>query len=95
MTGDVNSAGALPSLRQAQVAHTEQRILAAATELFLEGGYLATTLEAVARRAQLATRTVYLRFGTKAALFSWSSTWPSSATPSPSTCWAVTGCRPR
>jgi AcrR family transcriptional regulator len=69
MTGDVNSAGALPSLRQAQVAHTEQRILAAATELFLEGGYLATTLEAVARRAQLATRTVYLRFGTKAALF--------------------------
>ena len=69
MTGDVNSAGALPSLRQAQVAHTEQRILAAATELFLEGGYLATTLEAVARRAQVATRTVYLRFGTKAALF--------------------------
>lgn len=69
MTGDVNSAGALPSLRQAQVAHTEQRILAAATELFLDGGYLATTLEAVARRAQLATRTVYLRFGTKAALF--------------------------
>ena len=69
MTGDVNSAGALPSLRQAQVAHTEQRILAAATELFLEGGYLATTLEAVARRAQVGARTVYLRFGTKAALF--------------------------
>jgi AcrR family transcriptional regulator len=69
MTGDVNPTGALPSLRQAQVAHTEQRILAAATELFLEGGYLATTLEAVARRAQVATRTVYLRFGTKAALF--------------------------
>jgi AcrR family transcriptional regulator len=69
MTSDVNPAGALPPLRQAQVAHTEQRILAAATGLFLEGGYLATTLEAVARRAQVATRTVYLRFGTKAALF--------------------------
>jgi AcrR family transcriptional regulator len=69
MTGDVNPAGALPSLRQAQVAHTEQRILAAATELFVEGGYLATTLEAVARRAQVGARTVYLRFGTKAALF--------------------------
>ena len=69
MTSDVNPAGALPSLRQAQVAHTEQRILAAATELFLEGGYLATTLEAVARRAQVGARTVYLRFGTKAALF--------------------------
>jgi AcrR family transcriptional regulator len=69
MTGDVNPTGALPSLRQAQVAHTEQRILVAATELFLEGGYLATTLEAVARRAQVGARTVYLRFGTKAALF--------------------------
>jgi len=69
MTGDVNSTGGLPSLRQAQVAQTEQRILAAATELFLEGGYLATTLEAVARRAQVGARTVYLRFGTKAALF--------------------------
>jgi AcrR family transcriptional regulator len=69
MTGDVNSADALPSLRQAQVAHTEARILAAATELFLEGGYVATTLEAVARRAQVGARTVYLRFGTKAAVF--------------------------
>jgi AcrR family transcriptional regulator len=69
MTGDVNSAGALPPLRQAQVAHTEERILAAATELFLEGGYVATTLEAVARRAQVGARTVYLRFGTKAAVF--------------------------
>ena len=69
MTGDVNPTGALPSLRQAQVAHTEQRILASATELFLEGGYLATTLEAVARHAQVGARTVYLRFGTKAALF--------------------------
>jgi AcrR family transcriptional regulator len=69
MTSDVNPTGALPSLRQAQVAHTEQRILAAAAELFLEGGYLATTLEAVARRAQVGARTVYLRFGTKAALF--------------------------
>jgi AcrR family transcriptional regulator len=69
MTGDVNSRSTLPPLRQAQVAHTEQRILAAATELFLARGYLATTLEAVARRAQVGARTVYLRFGTKAALF--------------------------
>jgi len=69
MRNDVNPAGALPPLRQAQIAHTEQRILAAATELFLDGGYLATTLEAVARRAQVGARTVYVRFGTKAALF--------------------------
>ena len=69
MTGDVNPAASLPPLRQAQIAQTEQRIVAAATELFLADGYLATTLEAVARRAQVGARTVYLRFGTKAALF--------------------------
>ena len=69
MAGDVNPEGGLPSLRQAQIAHTEERILAAATELFLADGYVATTLEAVARRARVGARTVYLRFGTKAALF--------------------------
>jgi AcrR family transcriptional regulator len=69
MSGDVNPVGALPSLRQAQIAQTEERILAAATELFLADGYVATTLEAVAKRAQVGARTVYLRFGTKAALF--------------------------
>jgi AcrR family transcriptional regulator len=69
MVDDVNHVRKLPSLRQAQVAHTEQRILAAATELFLSEGYVATTLEAVARRAEVGARTVYVRFGTKAALF--------------------------
>jgi AcrR family transcriptional regulator len=69
MTGQVNPPGSGRPLRQAQVAHTEQRILAAATELFLAGGYLATTLAAVAERAQVGARTVYVRFGTKAALF--------------------------
>ena len=43
--------------------------MAAATELFLADGYVTTTLEAVARRARVAARTVYVRFGTKAALF--------------------------
>jgi AcrR family transcriptional regulator len=69
MTGDVNPPAGLPPLRQAQVAHTEERILAAATELFLTEGYAATTLAAVARRARVGARTVYVRFGTKAALF--------------------------
>jgi AcrR family transcriptional regulator len=59
----------LPPLRQAQIRQTEDRIIAAATELFLADGYVATTLEAVARRAQVGARTVYVRFGTKAALF--------------------------
>ena len=69
MTGDVNPPAGLPSLRQAQIAQTEQRIVSAATELFLADGYVATTLEAVAKRAQVGARTVYLRFGTKVALF--------------------------
>ena len=68
MVSDVNPPG-LPPLRQAQVARTEERILAAATELFLTEGYLATTLAAVAARARVGARTVYVRFGTKAALF--------------------------
>jgi AcrR family transcriptional regulator len=70
MTGDVNTpAGDGPSLRRAQTALTEERLIAAATELFLAQGYVATTLEAVARRAGVGARTVYVRFGTKAALF--------------------------
>jgi AcrR family transcriptional regulator len=68
MTSDVNPPAAATTLRQAQTALTEQRIVAAATELFLADGYVATTLEAVARRARVAARTVYVRFGTKAAL---------------------------
>jgi AcrR family transcriptional regulator len=59
----------MPSLRQAQIAQTEERIIAAATGLFLENGYVPTTLQAVAKRAEVAARTVYVRFGTKAALF--------------------------
>jgi AcrR family transcriptional regulator len=69
MPDEVNPPDSLPPLRQAQVAQTEERIVAAATELFLADGYTATTLEAVARRARVGARTVYLRFGTKAALF--------------------------
>jgi AcrR family transcriptional regulator len=69
VTANVNSIGERATLRQAQTALTEQRIVAAATELFLADGYVATTLEAVARRARVAARTVYVRFGTKAALF--------------------------
>jgi AcrR family transcriptional regulator len=55
-------------LRAARIADTEARILRAATELFLEQGYLATTLTAVTRAAGVGDRTVYVRFGTKAAL---------------------------
>ena len=67
VTDDVNRPSS--ALREAQIAQTEQRIIGAATELFLADGYVATTLEAVAKRARVGARTVYVRFGTKAALF--------------------------
>jgi AcrR family transcriptional regulator len=47
---------------------TEARLVEAATRLFVEHGYAATTLTAVADDAGLAHRTVYLRFPTKADL---------------------------
>ncbi|QKW38073.1 TetR/AcrR family transcriptional regulator [Actinomadura sp. NAK00032] len=55
-------------LRAARVAETERRILRAARALFVRDGYHATTLTAVADHAGVGHRTVYVRFGTKAAL---------------------------
>ena len=61
---DVNPAG----LRAARVRENEERIVRAAHELFARDGYQGTTLTAVADAAGVAHRTVYVRFGTKAAL---------------------------
>jgi AcrR family transcriptional regulator len=69
MTTDVTSHQEPPPLRRAQTALTEDRIVAAATELFLARGYIDTTLEAVAKAARVGARTIYVRFGTKAQLF--------------------------
>ncbi|HVV12623.1 helix-turn-helix domain-containing protein [Amycolatopsis sp.] len=55
-------------LRAARVAETEQRILAAARDLFVRNGYAATTLAAIADAARVGHRTVYVRFDTKADL---------------------------
>jgi AcrR family transcriptional regulator len=46
-----------------------ERILDAATELFLAEGYGATSIEAIAQRAQISKRTFYHRFPDKAAVF--------------------------
>jgi AcrR family transcriptional regulator len=54
--------------RASRRAETEARLIAAASELFVERGYSATTLTEVADRAGLAARTLYLRFATKAEL---------------------------
>lgn len=47
---------------------TEQRIVTAARELFVERGYRGTTLSDVAKVAGVADRTIYVRFATKADL---------------------------
>jgi AcrR family transcriptional regulator len=58
-----------PNLQAQRVARTEAELIDAARALFLEQGYVPTTLTQVAARAGLADRTVYVRFGTKANLF--------------------------
>jgi AcrR family transcriptional regulator len=59
--------GGRPSL--ADAARLRERILAAATALFLQEGYGSTSIEAVAARAGISKRTFYDRFDDKAALF--------------------------
>jgi AcrR family transcriptional regulator len=59
--------GGRPSRQQA--AQLGERILNAATHLFLSHGYGATSIEAVARRARISKRTFYHRFPDKPGLF--------------------------
>ncbi|PYC79476.1 TetR/AcrR family transcriptional regulator [Streptomyces tateyamensis] len=55
-------------LRAEQSLDTRRRVLAAATALLLEHGYLGTTLAAVARAAGVSVQTVYNTVGGKPAL---------------------------
>jgi AcrR family transcriptional regulator len=59
--------GGRPS--RTESARLRERILVAATELFLSEGYGPTSIEAVARRSGISKRTFYHRFADKAALF--------------------------
>ena len=56
--------------RQVQARQTRRAILEAATTLFVEPGYAATPLTAVAAEAGVAIQTVYKVFGSKQALLS-------------------------
>lgn len=49
---------------------THQAVLDAARALFIDRGYVATTIEAIAARAQVSAETVYAAFGSKRALLS-------------------------
>ncbi|MEO8740119.1 MAG: TetR/AcrR family transcriptional regulator [Casimicrobiaceae bacterium] len=59
--------GGRPSLADAE--QLGERILDVATDLFLTHGYGATSIEAIAQRAQISKRTFYHRFDDKAILF--------------------------
>lgn len=58
------------SQRQAQARITRARIRAAAAELFVERGYAATSIAAIAEAAEVSAPTVYATFGSKALLLS-------------------------
>lgn len=51
--------------RADKALQTHRRIVDAATRLFLERGYVATTIDAIAEAADVAVETVYARFGSK------------------------------
>ena len=54
--------------REERARERRQRVVDAATRLFGEHGYVATTIEAIAREAAVAPATVYQAFGTKQAI---------------------------
>ena len=54
--------------REQRARATRERIVGAATSLFVERGYAATTVDAIATAAGVATATVYQAFGTKPAI---------------------------
>lgn len=68
VTDDVKRRYRAPRRAEA-AAQTRRRIRDAAAELFVADGYTATSLRAVAERADVGQRTVYDVFGAKAALF--------------------------
>jgi AcrR family transcriptional regulator len=54
--------------RAAAARETRRAVVRAASELFLQQGYLATTLTAIAQRAGVSVQTVYAQFGNKPAI---------------------------
>src|SRR6266540_1221836 len=62
------TAGSTRTPRRPKAQATRRRILDAARGLFVERGYVATTIEAIAAEAGVAVPTVYLAFGTKRGL---------------------------
>lgn len=56
--------------RRERARATRQRVLEAARELFIERGYVSTTIDSIAERADVSPETVYSTFGNKRSLLS-------------------------
>ena len=54
--------------RAVRVRETRRRVVDAALRLFVEQGYMPTTMGAIAKEAEVAVQTLYLSFGSKAAI---------------------------
>jgi AcrR family transcriptional regulator len=73
--------------RADRVVATRARIVAAAGPLFVELGYLDTTMTALARAAGVAVQTLYLSFGSKIAVFEAAFDAALAAEPDPEDGW--------
>jgi AcrR family transcriptional regulator len=56
--------------RAERARETRRRVIDAALRLFVEQGYLPTTMSAIAREAGVAVQTLYLAFGSKSSILS-------------------------
>ena len=56
--------------RRGQALATQRAILEAARALFVDAGYVATTIDAIAARAEVSPETIYATFGNKRSLLS-------------------------
>jgi TetR/AcrR family transcriptional regulator of autoinduction and epiphytic fitness len=69
--------------RREQAAATRRAVLDAARELFVQRGYVSTTIDAIAGRARVSPETVYATFGTKRALLAQLADVPPAADEGP------------
>jgi AcrR family transcriptional regulator len=71
MASSVKAAGTVEyPRRHAKATITRARVIAAATSLFVERGYVAATIGSIAERADVSVETIYSTFGNKRALLS-------------------------
>jgi AcrR family transcriptional regulator len=68
MEGDVKPRRYRSALRQEQSEQTRQRVLDAASQLFVQRGYEGTSIAAIAAAADVSEETVYARFRNKRTL---------------------------